>query len=439
MLIRNATLVTWGQPNEILPNHAIFIEDGKIADLGPDSELRSRHPNASLLDARGQFILPGNICAHTHYYGAFSRGMPLPGNAPTNFTEILEKLWWPLDKSLTDEDIRYSALLCLADAIRHGTTTLFDHHASPNAIDGSLDIIADAVNLSGLRSVLCYEVSDRDGPEKTKAGIAENVRFIQKPGKSSLIGSAFGLHTSLTLSDKTLEDCRAALPNAAGFHIHVAESDVDETDSLQKSGLRVVERLQKHGILGNKTIAAHCVHVDAREIQLLAESGAWVTHQPRSNMNNAVGVAPVESLLQAGVKVCMGNDGFSNAMWEEWKTAYLVHKLHQRDPRRMNGNTVIDMAVYNNAALASAFFPLEIGIIKPGAAADLIFVDYHAPTPLTPENLPWHILFGFRDSLVTTMIVAGKVLMQDHQMLTLNEKEIAAKAKELAGRVWKRR
>ena len=438
MLITNATLVTWGLPNQILNDHAIYVDDGKIVDLGPDAEMRVRYPGAAQLDARGQLVMPGNICAHTHFYGAFSRGLSIPGDAPESFPQILEKLWWPLDRSLSDEDIRYSALLCLVDAIRHGTTTLVDHHASPYAIPGSLDIIADAVDMAGLRAALCYEVTDRDGPEKARAGIAENVRFIKRSHKHTRITACFGLHASLTLSDQTLEDCRAALPDEAGFHIHVAESAVDEYDSLKRSGLRVVDRLHKFGILGPKTIAAHCVHVDALEIKLLAASGTWVTHQPRSNMNNGVGVAPVESLLRAGVRVCLGNDGFSNAMWSEWNAAYLLHKSEQRDPRRMNGNTVLEMAVYNNAALAGALFPLEVGTLRPGAAADLMLVDYNAPTPLTPGNLPWHILFGFRDSMVTTTIVAGKVLMQDRELLTLDEKEIAARAKELAAKVWKR-
>lgn len=438
MLITHATLVTWGQPNEILTDHALYIDEGKIADLGSSAELRLRHPDAPLLDAHGQLVLPGNICAHTHFYGAFSRGMAIPGDAPQDFPQILEKLWWPLDRSLTEDDIRYSALLCLADAIRHGTTTLIDHHASPNAIDGSLDILAESVDQSGLRAVLCYEVTDRDGPEKARAGIAENLRFLKRSRENPRVAASFGLHASLTLSDKTLADCRTALPDGSGFHVHVAESEADEADSLEKSGLRVVNRLEKHGILGPQTIAAHCVHVDPREIELLAQSGTWVSHQPRSNMNNAVGVAPVEALLQAGVNVCLGNDGFSNAMWEEWKAAYLIHKVHQRDPRRMNGATVVQIGAYNNAALASRFFPAGIGTLKPGAAADLIFVDYPPPTPLSAGNLPWHILFGFRDSQVTTTIAAGKILMRDREMLILDEKEIAAKASELAGKLWKR-
>jgi len=438
MLITNATLITWESPNQILDDQALFLENGLIAEIGSTAQLTTKYPKSDILDAHGQVVMPGSICAHTHFYGAFSRGMAIPGNAPKDFPEILEKLWWPLDKSLLEDDIRSSALLCLVDAIKHGTTTLVDHHASPNSIDGSLDIIAEAVEQLGVRAVLCYEVTDRDGEAKMKAGIEENLRFIKKD-KSPLLAGTFGLHASLTLSDPTLDLCRQSAPDGTGFHVHAAESDADEWDSLNKSGLRVIDRLHKHGILGPKSITAHCVHVDAREIELLAETGTWVTHQPRSNMNNAVGVAPVESMLRAGVKVCLGNDGFSNAMWEEWKAAYLVHKVWNRDPRRMNGYDVTQLAIYNNAALANVFFPdYPLGQIKPGAYADLIFVDYHAPTPLIPGNLPWHILFGFQQSMVTTTIVGGKVLMKDRELRTLDEAEIAAKAKDLAGKVWKR-
>ena len=248
------------------------------------------------------------FCAHTHFYSAFSRGMAIPGLAPKDFPEILERLWWPLDKSLLEEDIRYSALLSLVDAIKHGTTTLIDHHASPNAIDGSLDIIAEAVDKSGARGVLCYEVTDRDGPDKAAAGIKENLRFINRLAANPhpRLAATFGLHASLTLSGATLQACRAAVPEGTGFHIHAAESDADEWDSINKSGMRVIDRLQKHEILGPKTISAHCVHIDAREMEILADTGTWVSHQPRSNMNNAVGVAPVESMMRAGVQSLPG-------------------------------------------------------------------------------------------------------------------------------------
>ncbi len=438
MLIINAKLITWEKDNRILEDHAILVEHDRIKEIGKSNDLSKKYPMVDRLDARGQYVMPGNICAHTHFYGAFARGMAIPGPAPKDFPEILQRLWWPLDRSLDTNSVHYSALPCLVDAIKHGTTTLIDHHASPNAIDGSLDIIGDAVEKAGVRAVLCYEVTDRDGEAKMKAGIQENVRFIKR-SKSPLLAGTFGLHASLTLSEHSLDLCRQAAPDGIGFHVHTAEHEADEYDSVNKSGMRVIDRLHKHGILGANTITAHGVHFDGREMEILAGTGTWLSHQPRSNMNNGVGVAQIESMMRAGIKVCLGNDGFSNAMWEEWKTAYLLHKVHHRDPRRMGGYDVTQMAIYNNAALANIFFKAApIGQLSDGALADIIFVDYHPNTPMTAGNLPWHIIFGFQQSMVTTTIVAGKVLMKDRELLTLDEKEISAKAREIAPKVWER-
>jgi putative selenium metabolism protein SsnA len=443
MLITNATLITWDQPNQVLPGQAIYIQDGKIVDFGDSRELEALYPLTQHLDADGQYVMPGNICAHTHFYGAFARGMAIPAPAPKDFPQILQKLWWPLDKSLTEADVRASADVMLVEAIRHGTTTLIDHHASPNAIEGSLDVIAEAVDQSGLRGVLCYEVTDRDGEAKAQAGIRENVRFLERVRKEKIadgrVAATFGLHASLTLSDATLDACRQAAPDGTGFHIHVAEHEVDQYDSLAKSGTRVVDRLDRFQMLGPNSIVVHAVHVDAREIHLLAESGTWVTHQPRSNMNNGVGVPEVESMLRAGVGVCLGTDGFTSTMWAEWKMAYLLHKAWHRDPQRMSGLDVTQMAIYNNARLAGGFFPeAPLGAIKPGAHADLIFVDYQDFTPLTADNLPWQIIFGFHESMVTTTMVAGKLLMHKRDLLSMDEKEIARRARQLAPAVWER-
>ncbi|MGB9640886.1 MAG: putative aminohydrolase SsnA [Anaerolineales bacterium] len=441
MLITNGKIITWELENQILENYSLLIYDGKIIEMGNTDQMRQRYPQEEILDAHGQYVMPGNICAHTHFYGAFARGLAIPSAAPKDFPEILQKLWWPLDRSLTHEDIRLSTQVMLADAIRHGTTTLIDHHASPNAIEGSLDVIADTVTQAGVRAVLCYEVTDRDGEAKAQAGIRENIRFIERLQKQPepLLRASFGLHASLTLSDATLDACRNAAPAGVGFHIHAAESEADQYDSLAKSGLRVVDRLQRHGILGENTILAHCVHTDAREAEILAESGSWVTHQPRSNMNNAVGVAPVESLMRIGVPVCLGTDGFTSTMWEEWKFAYLLQKVWHHDPRRMPADLVADMAIYNNAALTGRFFrDAPIGIIQAGAVADLIFVDYHPHTELTPQNLPWHIVFGFHESMVTMTMVNGKVLMKERRLLTIDEEEIASAARRFSQQTWQR-
>jgi putative selenium metabolism protein SsnA len=339
------------------------------------------------------------------------------------------------------EDVKYSTLVCLIDAIRHGTTTLIDHHASPGVIDGSLDAVADAVTEAGVRGCLCYEVTDRGGAEKARAGIDENTRFFKKTKANrsgGLLAAMFGLHAGLTLSEETLNECRAAAPDDMGFHVHVAEHSSDEYDSLAKSGLRVVDRLARHNLLGDHSIAVHAVQIDAREMELLAVSNTWVTHQPRSNMNNAVGMAQVEAMLRLGIKVCLGNDGFSNAMWEEWKATYLAHKLWNGDPRRMPGDQVARMAIYNNGDLATKVFGQRIGRIEPGAQADLIFVDYQPFTEVTAGNLPWHILFGFHESLITTTMVAGKLLMKDRKLLTLDEISITGRARELSRETWKR-
>ncbi len=438
MLITNVVVVNW-MPRQITPGQAIYVQDGKIADLGPTADLIARYPDAPQRDGRGQLALPGNICAHTHFYGAFARGMAIPGPAPKDFPEILRRLWWPLDKALTANDVRLSALVCLVDAIRHGTTTLIDHHASPNAIDGSLDHIAQAVDDSGVRAVLCYEVTDRDGEAKARAGILENVRFRRNLGRHPRLAATFGLHASLTLSDQTLADCRRANEGSGSFHIHVAEHPADEDDSMARSGVRVVRRLQRFGILGPRTIAAHAVHVDPWELGLLRESETWVTHQPRSNMNNGVGAAKFDDMLRGGVKLCLGNDGFSNDMFAEWKAAYLLHKVANLDPRHANGDLVALVGADHNAGLAEMFFPDQmLGTLSVGAAADLILIDYHPYTPLTPGNLAWHILFGYETSMITATVCAGKPLMWERQLLTLDAEKIMAEALAAAPAVWER-
>jgi len=444
MLIINGKLITWGSQNEILDKGwGLLIRNGRIEKIGLQAELIHEYPDEEHLDAEGQYVMPGNICAHTHFYGAFSRGMAIPGDPPAHFVQILEKLWWLLDKALDREAVRYSALVCLADAIKHGTTTLIDHHASPNAIEGSLDVIADAVSQAGLRASLCYEVTDRDGPEKSQAGLQENLRFIQRIQKRNPLDANlrahFGLHASLTLSDETLARAADLCPEGIGFHIHAAEGAADQEDSLEKSGLRVVHRLEKFGILRPESILAHGVHLDENEMDRLAETRTWLTHQPRSNMNNAVGVAQVEKMLDKGVRLGLGNDGFSNTMWLEWKEAYLLHKITHHDPRRMGGYAVKQIAVDNNAALISEIFDgLPVGKIAEGAAADLIFVDYQPFTPLTPGNLPWHILFGFHESMVTATIVAGTPLMYKRKLLTIDESAITAEALEVSKTTWTR-
>jgi len=441
MLITHANIWSYDEECTIVEDGAALIKDGRIAALGPTAEIGAAYAQEETLDAAGRVLAPGNICLHTHTYGAFARGMALKDAAPENFVQILERLWWRLDRALTLEDVRLSALTCLVDAIRHGTTTLVDHHASPRAIEGSLDVLAEAVEEAGLRACLCYEVTDRGGPGEARAGIAENARFarrVQKRGRGQL-AALMGLHASLTLSPQTLaEAVSTAQDLGIGVHTHVAEDGADVEDSLKHYGCRPVERLANAGAIGPNTIFAHCVHVNEGEMDILAETGTPVAHNPRSNQNNAVGTAPVPAMLARGVRLGLGNDGFSNDMFREMATAYLVHKAASGDPRALPADQVLDMAAHQNAAVASRLLGVPLGHIVVGAAADLILLDYDPPTPVTPENLPWHVIFGLAGGMVHTTIVAGRILMRDRQIVTLDEAAIMARAREQARQVWLR-
>lgn len=441
MLITNGAVLTFGDDKRVIPNGAVYYEGDTILEVGSTAGLTKKYPTAEQLDAGGKIVMPGMVCAHTHFYGAFARGMAIPGEPPLNFVQILERLWWKIDRALTPEDNKYSALVALVDAIRHGTTTLIDHHASPNAIEGSLDVLAEAVTESGLRVGLCYEVTDRNGLEGARAGIAENVRFLRRLQNQPdpKLGASFGLHASLTLSDKTLADCVAAAQELeTGFHIHLAEDPADEEDSLRKYGLRVAERLEKGGILGPKTLVAHAIHINERERAILRDTQTRVSHQPRSNMNNAVGVAEVEALLNEGIVTGLGNDGFTNNMFTEIHTAYLLHRVSKGDPRVMPGDRLMDIAFNNNARIAELFFPRPVGALVSGAFADIILLDYYPYTPLTGGNYPWHLVFGLDGSQVTHTIAGGQLLMKDRELLTLDEAAIAARARELAPAIWQR-
>jgi putative selenium metabolism protein SsnA len=439
LLIHNALVCTPGTDARVIEGGALALDGERIAAAGPSADLLARYPQAERWDAHGQLALPGSICAHTHFYGAFARGLAIPGAPASNFVEILQKLWWRLDRALDADGVRLSAEVCLVDAIRHGTTTLIDHHASPSFIDGSLDVIAEAVRRAGLRAALCYEVTDRNGPDGARAGIAENVRFAHTLAPGGKLAASFGLHASFTVSDATLEAAVGAARDAGlGFHVHVAEDPADERDSLARYGARVGERFARAGVLGAGTLCAHCVHVDATEIGWLARTQTKVSCQPRSNMNNAVGTAPLAALLEAGVTVGLGNDGFSNDLFAELKAAYLVHKAAAGDPRALPGDVLAGVAYGGSAAIARLFWDGPLGELAPGAPADVVLLDYRPYTPLTAGNLPWHLAFGIDGSHVTATICGGQVLMRDRTLLTLDEERIASEARAHAPRVWAR-
>ncbi len=443
MLITHAKLITWDTPNQILEDYALVIREGKLLEMGPTAKIVAAHgEDKDRLDAGGQYVMPGIINSHGHYCSAFLRGIHAPGFPGHDLHSILQRIFWIYDRAMNEDDVRYATLVYAIDAIRGGTTTQFDHQESPEFADGCLDVVADAVDRAGVRAVLCFETTDRNGPELTKAGIDENARFVARCNREQVAGGRvkanFGIHACLSVTDETLARCREAVPEGTGFHIHVAEHEYDEWVSQYLFGTHSVDRLDKFGILTDKTICAHSVHLDCREVELIAEKGAWISHNPRSNMWGGTGVAEAESYNRAGAKTCIGNDGLSNCLLRDWQTSYLAHKLKHRDPRRMPADRIIELACYNGGRLASTYYGQTVGVIKPGAAADLIFVDYQPWTPVTVENLPDHIVMGFLESMITTTIVAGKVLMKDRQILTLDEEKICVESRKVAAKFWKR-
>jgi putative selenium metabolism protein SsnA len=438
LLIKNGIIITLGDNSKVLYNHSVLIENGLIKKIAPSADFKEKYDKE--IDACGKVVLPGFINAHMHFYSTLVRGLG-KAKPSANFVEVLENLWWRLDKVLSPEDNYYSALIMLVNGIKRGTTTFIDHHASPMAVTGSLQQIAKAVKETGLRASLCYELSDRDGDKIAEEGLKENYEFIKHTQKNNdeFLKALFGLHASFTISDKTLEKASSMGKELnSGFHIHVAEAESDEVYNVKNFGMRVVERLNKFGILGNKTIAAHCVHVNENEMNLLKDTGTIVVHNPQSNLNNAVGIADVVKMANKGILVGLGTDAMTVNMIEEVRVAMWAQHLKQNNPTA-GFMEIASTLFFNNAIIANRYWNTPLGKIKEGAAGDIVLIDYNAPTPLDENTVLGHLIFGISQSDVDTTIVNGKVLMENRKLkLDIDEEAIAAKARELTKALWNR-
>lgn len=439
-LVGNGYVVTFGKENKVIENGAVLIENDRIVKVG-DFETLKNEQYDEFIDALGNVIMPGLLNCHMHLYSTFARGMDLKTDAPpANFPEILEKLWWRLDKTLEDEDIYYSAMIPLIECIKAGTTTIIDHHASPNAIRGSLSIIEKAVREAGIKACLCYELSDRDGRKAADEGIAENAEFTRKckDSQDGYLTALFGMHASMTVSDATLKKAvEAAKTAGVGYHVHTAEDVSDVEDSKAKYGCGVVERWHKAGVLGPQTILGHCIHITDHEMDLIKESGSVVVHNPESNMNNAVGTARVLDMLGKGLNVALGTDGMTSDMFQEMKQVNLIHKITNRDPR-VAFCEAANFMIVNNPEQASKFFRHRVGTIEPGAYADMVILKYAPPTPFRTTTFMGHLLFGLNSGMVDTTISNGRVLMSNGTLTFIDEREVAAKSRERAEKMWKR-
>jgi putative selenium metabolism protein SsnA len=423
MILTNARVLTFDETNRVLDSGSVEVRDD--GSIGFVRHGRVRGPDT--VDAGGRLLMPALINCHSHLYSTLARGITLPGAPPANFSDILKKLWWRLDRALNEEDVYHSALIGLIDSAKSGVGTVIDHHSSPNACAGSLDMIERAYRKVGLRGATCYETSDRNGKAAAAAAIAENVRFLERRRSGNLVGAAFGLHAAFTLSDHTLRACVEANQSLGGaFHMHLSEDRCDRG---------AVSRLL--GIFNGYTLAAHAIHVTAAERKLLARSGVNVVHCPQSNCNNAVGIAALVELFRDGVTVGLGSDGYSPRLWEEFKTAFHLQKVRACDPR-VGYAEAYAAAFLNNRAIVRKLWGMDVGRIETGARADLALFDYFPPTPVEPANLFGHLLFGVANAPVDALMVDGRWVLREKQCVEVNERRVAEKAALRARALWER-
>ncbi len=438
---------------------AVRIEGGIIAAAGPDVA-----PDGSdeTLDCRGAVVMPGLVNGHTHLYSALATGMPPPATAPTNFLEILERVWWRLDRALDAESVAMSGRIGALDALRCGTTTLIDHHASPSAVDGSLDQIEGGVAEVGLRAVLCYEVTDRNGPAGTQAGLAENRRYLDKCKQrgGDRFAALVGAHAAFTLGDASLEACvRLADEFETGMHIHVAEDLADDAICRAEYGGPLVRRLEACGLLPSSdendaspsaermaaaSILGHGTHLAPADACRMAGQIAGLAHNPRSNMNNAVGYAPVAHASN----VLLGTDGIGSDMFAEARYAWFKARDAANEVATMSSPSAeaahaltpdrVARMLARSAQVAGARLDVTLGRLVPGAAADLVVTDYRPATPLTGANAAGHLIFSMGPQHVRHVLIGGAWALTDRDPTYIEAAAVRAEAAPIARALWSR-
>ena len=433
IIIGNGRLVTRDPAAPFYENGAVAVDGNTIRKVGETAAIRSEFPEAEYVDAKGGVIMPAFINTHEHIYSAMARGLSIKGYDSKGFLEILDGMWWTIDRHLTNEATRQSARVTYLDSIKNGVTTVFDHHASFGEIHDSLFAIEDAAKEFGLRTCLCYEISDRDGMDKAKEAVMENAAWIKHAlaDDSDMIAGMMGMHAQFTISDETMALAAANKPDEVGYHIHVAEGIEDLHHCLKHYGKRIVDRLMDCNILGSKTLLAHCIYVNPHEMELIKETDTMVVHNPESNMGNACGCPPTMEIVHRGILTGLGTDGYTQDMLESYKVANVLHKHHLCDPNAA-WSEVPQMLFEGNAKIAGRYFKKPLGILKEGAAADVIVADYIPRTPMTKDNINSHIVFGMTGRSVVTTMCNGKILMKDRELIGVDEEKVLYEVREEA-------
>ncbi len=441
MLLKNATVVHL-HPALVREGTDIAIDGAVIAAVGREAAAVPKASVDRTVELAGRVVMPGLVCGHTHFYSALSRGVLARIAPSSDFVSTLQNLWWKLDRAIDRDILEASAMAAAIDAVQSGCTCVVDHHASPSFIAGSLDVIAACLERVGMRGVLCYETTDRNGRDGALSGIEENRRFAAKveaarraggdgPGAGSrLVEAMIGGHAPFTLSDETLEALAAVVRGAGrGFHVHVSEDPLDASEAHLEHGQDPLARLAAHGLLSDRTLVAHGVHLPAADRQLLASSGAFLAHNARSNMNNRVGY---QHALPSMAKVVLGTDGIGSDMLEECRAAYFKH----RDAGGPLGPGDFARFLQAGNDVAQRSFGGRFGSVEPGAAADLVVLDYRPPTPLVAENVAGHLVFGMRSADVESVMVAGSFILEGRRF-PFDTEPVYRRSREAAAKLWR--
>ena len=418
ILLKNTTFIDW-ETLKFQTTH-ILIEEGENGKLIFLDEIPDSLSASEIIDCTGKFVTKSFAVGHHHVYSALARGMPAPAKNPNNFYEVLEYIWWNIDKALDKEMIEASALTTAIACAKSGSTFVIDHHASPNFIKGSLDVIAKAFDKVGVNHLLCYEITDRDGMDKAEQGLDETEDYIKS--KQGLIG----LHAAFTVGDKTMQSAVDLMKKYnSGIHIHVAEDKYDQKYSTENYGKSVVERLNDFGVLdSSKTILGHCLHLDDKEKSLIKNSKAWIVQNTESNLNNNVGYFNSSGL---GENIFLGTDGMHSDMLRSAQAAFFVGQ----------GFDNIDfVSGYERFRRVHAY--IKANKFSGDGENNLVILDYDSPTELSEDNFLGHFIFGLRERHIQHVISNGKLIVKDKRIISVDEDDILAFSKEQGKRLWRK-
>ena len=434
ILIKNVRIMQTEPPFDVKENMDVLIDDGSIKAVGANLPQKADR----VIDAKGKTLIPGNVCSHHHYYSGLSRGMLISPGPQTDFIQVLKEWWWRLDRGLDEEALYYSSLICSIDAVKAGTTCAIDHHASPSFIDGSLSVIAKGMEEIGLRGSTCYEVTDRNGGMKeVEDGVKENIRFAKEVDEKKkkapvLVESMIGGHAPFTIPDAGLQLMADAMKETGrGMHLHVAEDKYDVVWSHHHYNEDIIDRLDRFGLLTDNTLLVHGLHLSEKEIATINERNCFFAHNGRSNMNNHVGYCRTLPMIK---NLVIGTDGCGGNMFEELKISFFKHKDEglpfwpSEFVAALNrGNRLVEKS-FNDGR--------KWGRVEEGYTADLTLLDYNAPTPLVSANAAGHFVWGMSSNAVDSVIIDGKLVMENRKMIGIDEAKIYAEARRVAQRVW---